>query len=166
MDTETIKARFAGKFRVVDSGCWIWSASRDKSGYGDFYIRSKRFSAHRASYALYVGDIPHGMCVCHRCDVRECVNPSHLFLGTNIDNIADRDRKGRQARGLRSGKHTHPESIARGERHGMVRLTADDVVSMRKDRVDGMKMAELAAKYGVSDSQAQRIVSRLNWKHI
>lgn len=81
---------------VTESGCWLWERSRQKSGYGDFKLHGKHHYAHRASYEAFVGPIPEGMQVCHRCDVRSCVRPSHLFVGTNNDNIADSMRKGRR----------------------------------------------------------------------
>ena len=85
---------------VTESGCWIWigSAGAGKSHmpYGDFRRNGEYFTAHRASYQAFKGAIPEGMQVLHRCDVSLCVNPSHLFLGTNAQNIADSMAKGRR----------------------------------------------------------------------
>lgn len=98
----SLAEKFANKYEAVPwSGCWIWTGHIDKDGYGQIaeYIKNtgKRtgLRAHRASYKLHVGSIPDGLTVLHSCDVRCCVNPAHLSLGTNGDNCRDAIRKGR-----------------------------------------------------------------------
>ena len=76
--------------------CWLWSGSVTSAGYGDIQINYKRYSTHRYFYMKAFGDIPEGLHVLHKCDVRNCVNPDHLFLGTNLDNIKDAMKKGRK----------------------------------------------------------------------
>lgn len=83
---------------VTESGCWIWDGYLDSCGYGRTGFANEQQSAHRVSWKVFRGPIPKGLCVLHRCDVPSCVNPDHLFLGTQIDNIDDMTRKGR-ARG-------------------------------------------------------------------
>lgn len=77
-----------------ENGCWIW-CSGTRSGYGAIKVKGKTLSAHRYSYMLNCGDIPKGMFVCHTCDNPKCINPDHLFLGTNSDNMKDAYKKGR-----------------------------------------------------------------------
>ncbi len=90
-----VSERFLAKVRKTSS-CWIWTASRLLAGYGKMSIRGCRESlAHRISYMLFVGKIPSGLQVLHRCDRPECVNPGHLFLGTQADNLSDCIAKGR-----------------------------------------------------------------------
>ena len=110
----TIAERFASKYRVdAKSGCWVWSASIDGRGYGQISntTTKKPMRAHRVSYELHVGVIPHGTMVLHRCDRPACVNPEHLFLGTQIDNMQDCANKGRNAAAR------HPENMSRGDAH-------------------------------------------------
>ena len=97
-------------------GCWLWTRSTD-SGYGVIGSRGFEKHAHRQSYRLFVGEIPEGIQVLHKCDVRECCNPEHLFLGTIGDNMRDRTAKNRQAKGAG---------------HGMAKLTIEQVDEIRK----------------------------------
>lgn len=92
---KSIRSRFEEKFEKSD--CWIWKASRrGHNGYGGFRVNKNSIRlAHNVSYELYIGPIPEGLKVLHTCDNPLCVNPSHLFLGTQLDNIKDRDVKGR-----------------------------------------------------------------------
>lgn len=133
-------------------GCWVWTACRLKSGYGQLVVgKGKREYAHRVSYRLYVGGIPGGLHVCHRCDNRQCVNPAHLFLGTNADNVRDKVEKGRQARGVTGG---------------MAKLTGADVVAIRERHRSGALQRELAVEYAVGQDQISRIVNHQSWAHI
>ena len=141
------------------SPCWIWTGSRFGNGYGSMSItqitnRPKTESAHRYSYELHLGDIPKDMCVCHKCDNPLCVNPEHLFLGTQSDNVADRHNKNRDAH-------------VRGENHGMSKLTPAQVIDIRTQYSSGcMNQKNLAKKHGVSSAYVSDIVNRRRWKHI
>lgn len=88
--------RFWGKTEEMPNGCLRWTSVVDRSGYGRVYTRrTTTFAAHRLAWILTYGPIPQGMCVLHRCDNPPCINPAHLFLGTDKDNAMDRDGKGR-----------------------------------------------------------------------
>ena len=89
--------------KVDRSGeCWLWTGARDARGYGRFQIETRRCAyAHRLVYEWTHGAVPAGLLVCHRCDVRHCVNPLHLFVGTHADNSQDMVRKGRSMKGYR-----------------------------------------------------------------
>src|ERR1035437_7925574 len=104
--------RFWNKVQKTDS-CWIWSGTKTKSGYGQITMGKKHtVYAHRVSYEMHKGAIPDGYYVCHTCDNPSCVNPEHLFAGTNSDNILDAVSKGRHV------SQAHPELLARGDRSG------------------------------------------------
>lgn len=89
--------RFREKYVVNPDGCWLWRAATDRDGYGVFWTGTKLVGAHRFAWARVNGIVPGNMVVCHRCDHPGCVNPDHLFLGTQLDNIADMDAKHRRA---------------------------------------------------------------------
>ena len=95
-DTYKLKAiaRFHTKYTVAANGCWLWNKVGDKSRYGSFSLNGSPTGAHRASYLLFVGDIPEGENVCHTCDHPACVNPAHLFAATQMINIQDSINKG------------------------------------------------------------------------
>lgn len=85
-----------------ESGCWIWTRSKNARGYGYFYANNLAWKAHRFTYACFVGEIPPGLLVCHRCDTPSCVNPAHLFLGTHADNVRDMVQKNRVSKASRA----------------------------------------------------------------
>ena len=86
--------RFFQKVDKTDT-CWLWNGALTSSGYGSIGINGKRISAHRFSYETFIGEIPEGMFVCHSCDVKICVNPEHLWVGTQYENMSDMWKKGR-----------------------------------------------------------------------
>lgn len=169
--TEEMLQRYWSKVLKTE-GCWIWTASKTKAGYGQIQIRALShmpIHAHRMAWELRNGPIPKGMHVLHRCDNPSCVNPDHLFLGTQSDNNRDRLEKGRTASGDQNGARTHPEknpfvvnggSGLSGEKHPMARLSLDQVLEIRilaKNAPRGTQR-KLARRYGVSETQISRIV--------
>ena len=160
--------------RCDGDGCWEWTGRRRKrrgvtsigGHYGMANYEGKGIGAHRLSWILEHGYIPHGSQVLHRCDNPPCVRPDHLFLGTAADNMADKTAKGRQAKGDGSGSRRHPEKRQRGESHWMAKLTEDDVREIRKRRADGELMLALAKAFGVSEMQISYIVRRKQWTHV
>jgi HNH endonuclease len=164
-NAKTDKERFCEKFEAVtESGCWIWTGALErKYGYGFFQFQGKLRNAHRVSWQLFRGEIPKGMFVLHRCDVSACVNPYHLFLGTQADNMADKVAKGRQAKGMTHGSVTVPDALPRGTDHWKNKLTESDV---RAIRASTLTQTELSHQYDVSVQQIHRIVHRQSWTHL
>ena len=121
-----------------------------KNGYGQLWWQGKMRLAHRLSYENYIDEIPDGMLVCHKCDNRKCINPNHLFVGTQSDNRNDMYQKGR-------GVHR------KGERHHNHKFTEDDVIFIRSSDIRNMDLAE---KFNVSRSAISDIRCRRRWKHI
>ena len=133
--------------------CWLWTAGKDKDGYGQFWSipDKKGHKAHRIAYELYVGIIPDGMLVCHKCDNPSCVNPDHLFLDTYQGNMNDKVNKNRQAKGDKCG--------VRGEKHCRAKNTDREVKEIRERFAKGETQPELAKEFNVLPSAISRIVN-------
>lgn len=99
-DKEVARKRIVSKVNYPKSGCWEWKLSIRENGYARTTFKGDNWYLHRLSYWAFIGDIPDGHDVCHKCDNRKCCNPNHLFVGTRKDNMEDAVSKGRQARGL------------------------------------------------------------------
>lgn len=134
--------------------CWEWRGGKwsNNSGYGRVKIGPKYRSAHRLAYALASGAFPSDLCVCHRCDNRICVNPSHLFLGTYQDNHNDMDVKGRRR-------------PACGERCALSKLSEADVCFMRANQ-GSLSVREMGEMFQVTDSCIRAVLSGKTWRHI
>ena len=149
-------ARFMGFVdQAGGDGCWIWAGIMNSNGYGRFSWKNKHRLAHRFSYGLFYGDIPTGRCVCHTCDNRRCVNPDHLWLGTQSENLKDASQKGRMYR---------PNTC--GARNGNTTLTERDVLAIREMHQAGQRQFRIAQLFSVSPSTVSNIIKRETWKDV
>jgi hypothetical protein len=170
MDKKTTLDRFWEKVEIGGSDqCWLWTGSKRNKGYGAFIYEKNgqvvQGRAHRYSYELHVGEIPPGLFVLHTCDNPACVNPFHLFLGTNQDNVDDMMKKGRHKSAgsktpLSKCKYKH------GIEHHQAKLNPDLVRQLRNDRAAGMSYSKLAKKYHLALGSTYRIVNRKVWKDV
>jgi hypothetical protein len=163
----TPEARFWSKVVKTDS-CWIWTAGKDRFGYGQFKIAGVQHKAHRVAYEWAYGSLAEGLCALHNCpggDNPSCVNPAHLYPGTVAENNADRSLKGRTARGDGNGARLHPERVARGERQHSAKLTPAQVREIRR-RAETEPKAALAREFGISPPAVGKLVSRRSWAHV
>ena len=142
-----------------NSGCWLWTASTNKAGYGGLKINGKTKLAHRISWELENGPIPdsdsyHGVCVCHSCDNPACVNPSHLFIGSHKDNMRDMYSKGRR-------------TDAKGERQHLAKLNETSVKQIRKYyAAGGCSLKWLSNVYRVHLGTIHQVVTNKTWRHV
>lgn len=141
--------------RQDDAGCWLWTGSTFRTGYGQFRDPDRKTSvyAHRYSWELHFGKIKDGLHVCHKCDVRSCINPLHLFLGTPADNMADMISKGRAVHDV-------------GSKSSAAKLCEEDVVQIRALLRDGLTQTDIARRYGVFNSSISNIKTWKTWKHV
>jgi hypothetical protein len=135
-----------------ENGCWNWTGALYQNGYGVFTYRYRAVKVHRYSYRLYRGQIPEGLEVCHTCDNKKCVNPEHLFLGTQQDNMTDMVNKGRSLT---------------GEKGTNTKLTWEQVREIRKLYKTGKhSQYTLADLFNVSRSNIKFILNNKTWKEV
>lgn len=149
MPSKSLLERFNQKYSPEpNSGCWLWTGSVEIHGYGRIANNKKIYLAHRISYSLFKGFIGDKF-VLHHCDNPPCVNPDHLFLGTQLDNIKDRNSKNRQGRG---------EKISS-------KLTEKDILKIRALK-GKLTQVQIAKKFSLSVGHVHLILKKRSWRHI
>lgn len=130
-----------------NSGCWLWTGAINDEGYGATQLGGAWMVAHRASYIVFVGDIPHDALVCHKCDVPACINPSHLFIGNQQANITDMESKARR----KWAKNV---------------LTLEQVREIRAMHADSVPIREITRRFPIKRPAIRKVVTRKSYKHV
>ncbi len=134
--------------------CWLWTGCKFSNGYGRIRIsKTETAVAHRVAWESTKGNIPRGVLVLHRCDVRHCCNPQHLFLGTDLDNVHDCMKKGRRAN-------------IKGSNHPAAKLNKSRVLAIRNGRKKGIPLSVFAKRYGVTNQAISMAAIGKSWSHI
>jgi hypothetical protein len=136
-----------------NTGCWFWMGFVTSHGYGKIVFNGRKVAAHRISYAVHKGKIKDGAVICHKCDVPGCVNPDHLFLGTQKDNVHDMIRKGRAKFPI----------VNKGEASHLAKVSADTVLKIRASNLSNVEASEF---FGLPYHLVYQIRKRISWKHI
>ena len=144
-------AKFDEKWTLASSGCWEWGGTLERSGYGRAWREGRNQLAHRVSLKIRGVDVPNSVVVMHHCDNRKCVNPNHLKISTQSENMLDASRKGRLYR-------------VSGAQHPNAKLTEEKVAQMRQLRAVGVSWARIATAFGVAASTARNAILGVNWR--
>jgi hypothetical protein len=133
--------------------CWVWIAGTDRDGYGKFTVGSHHDKSHRVIWKMNGHEIPGNLCVLHRCDNPPCVRISYLFLGSQGENVRDRDRKGRGW-------------VWKCEASANAKLTNQQVLEIKRKLAEGARQRRLAAEYGVSTAAICLLANGKTWRHV
>ena len=148
-NNDTLAARFWAKVNKTDA-CWLWTGAKNRKGYGVINTTAGMSLAHRVSYELSGSPIPPAKHVLHQCDTPGCVNPEHLFLGTNLDNVRDRDSKQR-------GNQVH------GTANGRAKVSD---AAVKVIRCSPLSTRELATIFQIDITTVRQIINKETWKHV
>ena len=149
--TPWTEERFMARVSKQENGCWHWNRSLTPEGYGSASVAGVGVLAHRLAWILFRGAIGPELFVCHVCDVRQCVNPAHLFVGTGFDNMRDAARKGRTLSGEANPRRRH------------AKLTRDVAEQIRARRAHGEAGLALAEEFGISEGTVCDIYKGRTW---
>lgn len=158
------KKAFLEKLKKDDTGCWNWTAGLNKEGYGRAsYMGKHDQRAHRIAWMIFRGEIPEGLYVCHKCDNKKCVKPSHLFLGTHDDNMKDGVSKKRFLSGEKRKLANNPR---KGEAHHNSKLSAKQALKIIELKKEGKSYTEINSLIGINRGTACDVICGRTWSHV
>lgn len=164
MTVQSVAARIMERVEFDPfGGCWLWAGARTGEFYGTLKVNGKSVLAHRASYAENNGPIPDGLLVCHRCDNRLCVNPAHLFLGSNSENMADMRAKGRGSFG-HPGEKAPRAKLSEAQVREILATYEPSPAGTHQINPNGIK--GLARRFGVGHCHISDIIRGERWAHL
>ena len=146
--------------------CWLWQGGTNLAGYGIICLWGDTYFAHRASYMIFVGPIPKGKMVLHKCDIPNCIKPKHLYAGTAADNMRDTQERGRAVTGDDHWTRRN-RSQTRGENNSFSKFTNAKVKRLRR-LAERRKYTQrkLAKMFGVAQSTVYHVLSKRTWSHV
>lgn len=145
--------------------CWVATTRKSGGYFQRNVVHGFTMHAHRAAYLMFYGEIPSGKYICHTCDNQLCINPDHLWAGTNSENILDAIKKGRQPTGLQ-WELAHRATQVAGESHPCAKLKTAQVLEIRRRYQSGEKCSYLAKEYGIGRNHALVIATKKVWKSV
>jgi hypothetical protein len=171
--TKSAQQRFDEKYVIADSGCWLWQAAKNNRGYGviGYGGGNKIVLAHRLSWMLYRGDVPTGLWVLHKCDIRDCVNPEHLYLGTIKDNARDHMQRGRpycfqlRKNMTPQDEQKRVQNLRRGSKHHRAGAKINELIARLIFIANGPQR-EIANKFGLCQQEISKIKTLKTWRHV
>lgn len=159
VSANTLEERYWSKV-VKGPDCWLWTGSMSSKGYGRISAERRHVTASRVAYSLEYGAFDERLHVLHRCDNPSCVRPDHLFLGTQVDNMADMNSKNRH------GRSGAGENVRKGKSHPFAKIDESCAKQIRERHKSGITMKELASSFGLNVPSIWRIIHRKTWKHV
>ncbi len=169
MMKKTALERFHGSYERSPCGCWLWKLSCRPGGYGAFSFHGQSVDAHRFAYSALVGPIPRDLFVLHQCDVPACVNPDHLFVGTQSDNMQDAFKKGRGSPPPRKYGPPKPRpsrAISNPNRRPGAKITTEIARDIKARLAAGETGRAIAGRHGLHFGSVSDIKRGLTWRDI
>ncbi len=166
-DWDWLKNKIKGNVKINEkTNCWEWKGKLDPTGYARFQYKRQRWHAHRASFVVHNGKIPPFTMICHKCHIRHCVNPEHLYAGSHADNMRDMREAGRAFRGDKEYYKAHPELCKKGEECNFSKLTKNQVIMIKELYKLVPNCCSIGKFTGINRKTISDILNKISWSHL